>query len=101
MKDQRKAEEARCKAEDEEYARSLEGDFPKYQEAQLAVEQGLGGLVPRERKHGKSVHYEVDPKELPLLVIASNPYEFILSLNRPDPSHRRRRLHCQDSPNSS
>ena len=30
----------------------------------LAVEQGLGGLVRRERKRGKSVHYEVNPKEL-------------------------------------
>jgi hypothetical protein len=29
-----------------------------------AVEQGLSGLVRRERKRGKSVHYEVDPKEL-------------------------------------
>ena len=30
----------------------------------LAVEQGLAGLVRRERERGKSVHYEVDPKEL-------------------------------------
>jgi hypothetical protein len=30
----------------------------------LAVEQGLSGLVRHERKRGKSVHYEVDPKEL-------------------------------------
>ena len=30
----------------------------------LAVEQGFAGLVRRERKRGKSVHYEVDPEEL-------------------------------------
>ncbi len=30
----------------------------------LAVEQGLGGLVHHERKHGRSVHYEVDPEVL-------------------------------------
>ncbi len=30
----------------------------------LAVEQGLGGLVRRERERGKSIHYEIDPKKL-------------------------------------
>lgn len=30
----------------------------------LAVEQGLGSLVRRERERGKSVHYEVNPEEL-------------------------------------
>ena len=30
----------------------------------LAVEQGFGGLVRGQRKRGKSVDYEVDPKEL-------------------------------------
>jgi len=30
----------------------------------LAVEQGFGGLVRRERKRSKSIRYEVDPKEL-------------------------------------
>jgi hypothetical protein len=30
----------------------------------LAVKQGLSGLVRHEHKRSKSVHYEIDPKEL-------------------------------------